>query len=224
MLRSPSLQRLCASGLVMLSAVPAQAQFDPSKAWVEPPVIAARFPDPPVSYATPGFRAGRTDFPSHAEVLAFLDELARQSPNVRIERLGQSQQGREMPLVVLAEQGRIDPARPTVMVIGQQHGNEPAGGEAVLALAQQFATEPGSALLKKVNLVLIPRGNPDGAERFTRVTANGIDVNRDHLLLRTPEARVIAAATLRYAPQVVLDLHEFTVGGRWIDKFGAHMK
>ncbi|RQO51262.1 peptidase M14 [Variovorax sp. KBW07] len=212
-------------GLALLSsAVPAQAQFDSSKVWVEPPTIAARFPDPPVSYATPGFRAGRTDFASHAELLAFLDDLARQSPNVRVERLGLSQEGREMPLVLLAEQGRIDPARPTVMVIGQQHGNEPAGGEAVLALAQQFASGPGAALLQKVNLVLVPRGNPDGAEHFTRVTANGIDVNRDHLLLRTPEARLIAVATLRFRPQVVLDLHEFTVGGRWIDKFGAVMK
>jgi hypothetical protein len=224
MLRTPSLRLLCVSCLALLPALSAQAQFDPAKAWVEPQAIAARFPDPPVSYATPGFRAGRTDFPSHAEVLAFLNDLARQSPNVRVERLGLSQQGREMPLVVLAEQGRIDPARPTVMVIGQQHGNEPAGGEAVLALAQQFASEPGAALLKKVNLVLVPRGNPDGAERFTRVTANGIDVNRDHLLLRTPEARMLAAATLRYQPQVVLDLHEFTVGGRWIEKFGAVMK
>jgi predicted deacylase len=222
--RISPLRFLCAPGLALLAAASAQAQFDPAKVWVEPPAIAARFPDPSVSYATPGFRAGRTDFPSHAEVLAFLDELARQSPNVRVERLGLSQQGREMPLVLLADQGRFDPSRPTVMVIGQQHGNEPAGGEAVLALAQQFASGPNAALLQKVNLVLVPRGNPDGAERFTRVTANGIDVNRDHLLLRTPEARLLAAATLRFRPQVVLDLHEFTVGGRWIDKFGAVMK
>ena len=174
MLRAPFLRFLCVSGLALLSSASALAQFEPAKVWVEPPAIAARFPDPPVSYATPGFRPGRTDFPSHAEMLAFVDELARQSSSVRIERIGTSQQGREMPLVVLAEQGRVDPTRPTVMVIGQQHGNEPAGGEAVLALAQQFAAEPGSALLKKVNLVLVPRGNPDGAERLTRVTANGI--------------------------------------------------
>ncbi|MBN8756396.1 MULTISPECIES: M14 family metallopeptidase [Variovorax] len=222
---TPTFRFLCAfCGLALLSAGAAQAQFEPSKAWTEPAAVAARFPDPQASYATPGFRAGRTDFPSHAEVLAFIDDLARQSPNVRVERLGNSQQGRELPLVLLADQGRFDPMRPTVMVIGQQHGNEPAGGEAVLVLAQQFATGAGAALLQKINLVLVPRGNPDGAEHFTRVTANGIDVNRDHLLLRTPEARTLAAITLRYRPQVVLDLHEFTVGGRWIDKFGAVMK
>src|SRR4029079_17686621 len=45
-----------------------------------------------------------------------------------------------------------------------------------------------------------------------------------HLLLQTPEARAIAAATLRYRPQVVLGLHEFTVGGGGVDKFGAMQK
>jgi hypothetical protein len=29
---------------------------------------------------------------------------------------------------------------------------------------------------------------------------------------------------LRYAPQVMLDLHEFTVAGRWVSKFGAVMR
>ncbi|RMA59966.1 zinc carboxypeptidase [Acidovorax sp. 100] len=175
-------------------------------------------------YTTPGFREGRTDFASHAEVLSFLSELERQSPHVRVESLGRSQQGRDLVAAVLSEQGRFEASRPTVMIIGNQHGNEPAGGEAVLVLAQQFSSGPSRELLKRVNLVLVPRGNPDGAERFARFTANGIDINRDHLHLRTPEARALAAATLRYRPQAVLDLHEFTVGARWVDKFNAVVK
>ncbi|MGI4777632.1 MAG: hypothetical protein ACRYGA_05870 [Janthinobacterium lividum] len=42
------------------------------------------------------------------------------------------------------------------------------------------------------------RANPDAAARFARVSSSGIDVNRDHLLLRTPEAQAIAAAVMRY--------------------------
>ena len=198
----------------------AHAEFDPAKVVAEPPAISARFPGPPVTFDTPGFRAGRTDFPSHAEVLAWLDALAARSANVKVEILGRSQQGRPLPLVVLAEGGVVDPRRPTVLVIGQQHGNEPAGGETVLALAEALSG-PRAELLKRVNVLLVPRGNPDGAEHFDRVTVSGADVNRDHLLLGTPEGRAIAAATLRYAPQVALDLHEFTVGGRWVDKFGV---
>ena len=61
-------------------------------------------------------------------------------------------------------------------------------------------------------------------QRFARATQNGIDVNRDHLLLRTPEAQAIARVIATHRPQVVLDLHEFTVAGRWVDKFGAMQK
>jgi hypothetical protein len=201
----------------------AHAQFDPAKVVPELPAIAARFTPPPVTYNTPGFLSGRTDFPSHAEVMVFADDLMRQSPHLKVESLGRTQQGLVMPLLLLADQGRFDARRPTVLVIGQQHGNEPAGGEAALVLAQQFAG-PRADLLKKINLLIIPRGNPDGAERFVRVTASGIDVNRDHLLLNTPEGRMIADVAMRYHPQVVMDLHEFTVAGRWAEKFGVAQK
>ncbi len=203
-----------------LAPVAAQAQFDPARVTREPPAVAARFADPDVRYPTPAFLAGRTDFPSHAEVLAFLDDQARASANVHVETLGFSQEGRSIPMAVLAGGGSVDPKRPTVLILGQQHGNEPAGGEAALAIVAELAG-PQSKLLERVNVIVIPRANPDGAERFARTTASRIDVNRDHLLLRTPEARAIATATARYRPQVILDLHEFTVAGRWVEKFGV---
>ncbi|MGH6626955.1 MAG: hypothetical protein ACRECD_10520 [Burkholderiaceae bacterium] len=186
----PALVPIAAWLLAGWAGQAAHAQFDPAKVVAERPAIAARYAPPPVAYSTPGFRPGRTDFPSHAEMLAYVDDLARQSPHLKVEPLGLTQQGRVMPLLVLA---------------------------------QQFAG-PRAELLKQVNLLIIARGNPDGAERFAWVTASGIDVNRDHLLLHTPEARMIAEATLRYHPQVVMDLHEFTVAGRWVDKFGVVQK
>jgi hypothetical protein len=208
---------------IQFGTAPAFAQFDPVRALREPETIARQFPDPDVRYPTPGLREGRSDFPSHAEVLDYLDSLARESDRVRIETIGRSQNGLPMPLVVLAAGARVDPARPTVLILGQQHGNEPAGGESALVIAQQLGG-PRRDLLDHINVLIVPRSNPDGAERFARVTAGGIDVNRDHLLLQTPEARAIAAAVLRYRPQVTLDLHEFTVGGRWVEKFGAMQK
>src|SRR5690242_10129993 len=185
--------------------------------------VAQRFPDPAVHFSTPGFRPGREDFTLHADVLAFLEALSQESPRVRIEILGLSQGGLSMPMVLLTDSGKINSRLPTVLIIGQQHGNEPAGGEAALVLAQQLAN-PQAGLLRRVNVLIIPRGNPDGAESFKRTTANGIDVNRDHLLLNTPESRMIALAVHRYRPQLMLDLHEFTVGGRWVEKFGGLMK
>ena len=211
-----------AATLVVLSGL-SQAQFDPAKAFVEPEAIARQFPEPATPFTTPGFAAGRQDFTSHAEVFAFLDALAQRSARVAIETVGRSQQGRAMALAVLTGPRGFDPRLPTVLLLAQQHGNEPAGGEAALVLAQSLATDR-SALLERVNVLIMPRANPDAAERFARESASGIDVNRDHLLVRTPEVQAITAAVRRYAPQVMLDLHEFTVAGRWVSKFGALMR
>jgi Zinc carboxypeptidase len=202
---------------------PAHAQFDPAKAVVQPEAVARQFPDPAQPFTTPAFAPGRQDFTSHDEALGFLDALARRSSRLSMQTLGQSQQGRAMAVAVLTGPRGFDASLPTVLVLAQQHGNEPAGGEAALVLALSLAGER-SALLNRVNVVIVPRANPDAAERFARESANGVDINRDHLLLRTPEVQAITAAVLRYAPQVVLDLHEFTVAGRWVSKFGAVMR
>lgn len=215
-------RRHAVAACLLLASAGANAQFDSTQVVLEPAAVAERFPDPDVRYPTPAFRDGRMDFPSHAEVLAYLDALARESNQIRIETIGQSQRGLPMPMAVLSAHGP-NAKLPTVMIVAQQHGNEPAGGEAALVLAQQLAGSQ-RALLDRVNVLIVPRANPDGAERFVRTTQSGVDVNRDHLLLRTPEARAIAAATLKYKPHVMLDLHEFTVAGRWVDKFGAMQK
>ena len=199
------------------------AQFDPAKAMVEPEAIARQFPEPSVPFTTPAFAPGRQDLTSHAEVFAFLDAQARRSARLSIETIGRSQQGRAMALAVLTGPRGFDASLPTVLLLAQQHGNEPAGGEAALVLVQSLANER-STLLNRVNVLVVPRANPDAAERFARESANGIDVNRDHLLVRTPEVQAIAAVARRYTPEVVLDLHEFTVAGRWVSKFGAVMR
>ena len=76
-------------------------------------------------------------------------------------------------------------------------------------------------MLDRINVVVIPRANPDGATNGNRTTANGVDMNRDHLLLNTPEARALARVVRDYRPILVLDAHEFTVAGRYLQKFNA---
>jgi hypothetical protein len=200
------------------------AEFDSTRVKSEPVSVAERYPDPAVIYATPGLKAGRLDFASHAEVMSYLKKLAHKYPDLlTLQTRGMSQQGREIPLLILMSKKGQTANKPTVLFLGQQHGNEPAGGEGALALAEQLL-EVNDALLEQVNVLIMPRANPDAAEHFVRATVNGLDVNRDHLLLQTPEARAIAAVALQYQPQVVVDMHEFTVGDRWLAKFGAYAK
>jgi hypothetical protein len=209
-----------AGALAGVGLARAAAQVAPD---VQPdsPAIARWFPDPSVRYGTPALTEGRTDFTSHDEAIAFVRALAARHPDrLAVRVLGRTPMGREMLLLLLTAPQAAGDSRPTVLVLGQQHGNEPAGGEAALALADQLAG-PRAALLDRVNVLIVPRANPDGAAMLSRTTAEGIDVNRDHLLLHSPEARLLATVVREYRPHVVLDLHEFTVGDRWVRKFGV---
>jgi len=210
----------------MMPCRPAGAIYDPSKNYVESPAVAARFPDPATPIATPALRADRRNFTGYAEMTKFLGELAARAPDMRMQPAGQSQEDRDIPLVIFARPPTRSAAelaangKPTILVIGQQHGNEPAGGEAALALALQLAGER-RAVLDRVNVLIVPRANPDGAQNYTRGTLNGFDVNRDHLLQWTPEGRALGRIFAAYQPAVVIDSHEFGVKTRWFEKFDA---
>jgi len=195
--------------------------------------VAARFPDPAVDYRTPAFQNDRSGFTSNTEMQALLRALqrdGRQSAdglNVKLLSLGSSQTGVPLEALLFTRNADTDPAaivragRPTVLLVGQQHGDEPAGSEALLVIAQELARGKLQPLLDRINVVILPRANPDGARDNKRVTASGIDANRDHLLLRTPEAQAQAQLARDYRPAVVVDAHEYTVIGRYLEKFGT---
>jgi hypothetical protein len=219
---------LAIGGAAALAAAgAAHALFDPAREYVETAAVAARYPDPSVPIDTPGVKPGRVDFTSQEEMVAFVDGIAARSRDARLVVLGLSQERRAIPLLIFARPAAAQGAdvvrngKPTVLVIGQQHGNEPAGGEAALALAAELASTAGSAILDRVNVLIVPRANPDGAFHFVRGLADGHDVNRDHLLEETPEGRALGRVFVAFQPDVVLDCHEFGVKTRWFEKFGA---
>lgn len=194
------------------------------------PAVAARFPAPDVRYDTPGLEPGRRAFSTNAEVTGWLNSIAtstRRPTLTEVLTIGTSQRGVPMHALVITQASGTDAAaldksqRPTVMLIGQQHGNEPAGAEALMVLARELSQGLLEPILQRINVVIVPRANPDGADAGQRVTANGIDMNRDHLLLRTPEAQALAKLVSLYRPLAVIDSHEYTVAGRFLQKFNA---
>ncbi|HEV2042410.1 MAG TPA: M14 family metallocarboxypeptidase [Casimicrobiaceae bacterium] len=216
-----------ASWIAMALAPTAHAVYDPTREYVELPAVAARYPDPAVEIATPAFATGKTDFTSQGELEAFVDDLSRRSRDLRVRIAGYSQEHRVISLLVFAHPAAASGGdvqkngKPTVLIIGQQHGNEPAGSEAALALAAELSASPRARILDRVNVVIVPRANPDGAYHFVRGLKNGADVNRDHLLEGTPEGRALGHVFVEYQPDVVLDCHEFGVKTRWFEKFGG---
>lgn len=193
--------------------------------------VAARFPDPAVAYSTPGLGQERRAFTTNAELGQWLRSLADPGPRgptrTKLLTLGMSQRGEPLLGLVVTRAGGTEPAqldtsgRPTVVLIGQQHGDEPAGSEALLVISRELVQGLLEPLLDRINVVIVPRANPDGAAVGTRVTANGVDMNRDHLLLHTPEARALALVVNDYRPILVVDAHEYTVVGRYLQKFNA---
>ena len=197
--------------------------------------VAARFPAPSVVYSTPGLQEGRSSFTSNAEIQTWLRELtasAASAPGLKaaVLNIGQSQRGEVLEALVLSRATGTDAAallasgRPTVLLLGQQHGDEPAGSEALLVLARELSQGLLRPLLERINVIIVPRANPDGSADSKRMTSGGLDMNRDHLLLNTPEAQALARLTRDYRPTVVVDAHEYTVVGRFLQKFDAIQK
>jgi Zinc carboxypeptidase len=194
------------------------------------PAVANRFPAPTVTYSTPGLQEGRNDFSTSAEINTWLrtQAAAARSPGrATVIVAGRSQGDQPIDAVVFTRGGATDPAsllangKPTVLLVGQQHGDEPAGAEALLVVTRELAQGTMAPLLDRINVVLVPRANPDGTGRGQRATQGGLDMNRDHLLLQTAEAQALARLVRDYRPMVVVDAHEYTVVGRFLEKFGA---
>lgn len=183
--------------------------------------VAARFPAPAVRYELPVFHPERDDFTGNEELATLLARIAQGEAaggtRVALLELGRSQRGQAIQALRFSR----GEGRPLVLLVGQQHGDEPAGAEALLVIAQALAGAELGAVLERIDVIVLPRANPDGAEWGMRVAADGLDLNRDHLLLRTPEAQALAALVRQQRPVVVVDAHEHTVVGRYLEKFNA---
>ena len=161
--------------------------------------VAARFAEPAVRYDTPGLRSGSDDFTPNDELPAELHTLAAAPKGPRRVLAGRSQAG----LATEALHFSTAPGRPAVLLVGQQHGDEPAAAKALLALAQQLASAELALLLpQQIDVIVLPRANPDGAELGQRRSAGGLDIIRDHLLLRTPEAQAQSFLVREFKPVV----------------------
>jgi hypothetical protein len=62
-------------------------------------------------------------------------------------------------------------------------------------------------MLDALTIHVVPMLNPDGAERYQRRNAQGIDINRDALMLQTPEGRALKALRDRLNPRFGFNLH-----------------
>jgi len=128
----------------------------------------------------------------------------------RVDEVGRSLHGRPLRTIT------IGTGRDTVLLWSQMHGDESTATMALADLFRWFANTRAEdrddalrdRILKGLTLVFLPMLNPDGAERFQRENAIGVDINRDARNLVTPEARALKAVRDRLQPRFGFNLHD----------------
>lgn len=94
-----------------------------------------------------------------------------------------------------------------VLMWSQMHGNESTTTKAIFDLIKLLNTEVFNYLLEHLSICIVPILNPDGAKAYTRLNANGIDLNRDAQQLTQPESLVLKGLAEEFNPDFAFNLH-----------------
>ena len=181
------------------------------------------------AWQTPAERSGFQSTPSYDETIAFLRRLEARSPALRLGFYGNSGEGRPLPFVVVSREGAFTPQaaqaqdKPIVMIVAGIHAGEIDGKDALLMILRDIALGEASELLDAATLLVVPIYNVDGHERVSpfnrpnqdgprqgmgfRTTASGLDLNRDHVKLESPEARALVGLFNAWRPHLHVDTH-----------------
>ncbi len=143
---------------------------------------------------------------SHKYFHLVIDRLELPSSLCSVRILGESLERRAIRLFTVGS------GSTSILLWSQMHGDESTATMAIADLLNYFKqTERNGEnrkLLSEVTIHFLPMLNPDGAERFQRRTAQGIDMNRDALALRTPEARILLELQKELKPAFGFNLHD----------------
>lgn len=96
-----------------------------------------------------------------------------------------------------------------ILFWSQMHGNESTTTKALFDLLNvlQNDSKLSQSIEKLCQIAIIPILNPDGARQYTRVNANGVDLNRDAQNLSQPESRVLRGLYDNFKPDFCFNLH-----------------
>lgn len=136
--------------------------------------------------------------------------------SVQVETIGKSVLGK--PIYGL----KMGTGKKRLLMWSQMHGNESTTTKALFDLLNTLLGDDPEvkAILGCFTLYMIPILNPDGAEAYTRVNANEVDLNRDAQDLTQPESKVLRTVFNTFKPHFCYNLH----GQRTIFSAGKQRK
>ena len=148
-------------------------------------------PDTESASASEPFPAGYLD---HDGLTAAIKRVAEAHPeNVRVRSLAKTGQGRDVWLVSVGRPEKKDEAaKPAVLLVANLEADHVVGSQVALGLVERVADGDGkdpavAALLDRRTIHVVPRLNPDGAERLLtgkprtdlRTNLTAVDRDRD---------------------------------------------
>jgi len=140
----------------------------------------------------------------HKDLQKYLDSLKK--IGVKVEEVGRSYQNRE---IYQAEFGK-GPLK--VFMWSQMHGDEPTATSALIDVFTFLQNNRQVPWVKKIDETMtfraVPMLNPDGAELYQRRSVQDIDINRDALDLKTPEAQLLKKLRDDWSPSIGFNLHD----------------
>jgi hypothetical protein len=122
-----------------------------------------------------------------------------------VTQIGTSE--KETPIYQL----KIGAGEKKILIWSQMHGNESTGTKALFDLFNCFLTTSENevkTILEACTLVFIPMLNPDGAEAYTRVNGNNIDLNRDAVHRKAQESKLLRSVLENFNPHFCFNLHD----------------
>lgn len=159
-------------------------------------------------YRVPGLEDRRFD---HAEYWDAL-QAAHEADEAAYDRIGLAEvgcsiEGRAIRALTFGN------GPTTALLWSQMHGDESAASMALADILHWVAASPRDDALRRLledrlTVTMIPMLNPDGAERFIRYNAIGVDVNRDARRLATPEGRLLKAVRDSIDADFGFNLHD----------------
>lgn len=95
-----------------------------------------------------------------------------------------------------------------ILIWSQMHGNESTTTKAIFDFLNVLHSDFGNDFKKNFTFCIVPMLNPDGAKKYTRENANGIDLNRDFIDLSQPESNVLLKLFHVFKPDYCYNMHD----------------
>ncbi|GFD82780.1 M14 family zinc carboxypeptidase [Tenacibaculum sp. SSH1-16] len=132
--------------------------------------------------------------------------LGLQNSEIQTKIIGESEEGRAIYKLKLGK------GKKRILIWSQMHGNESTGTKAVfdfLNFLQRFPTHQiTKSIIDNCSITIVPMLNPDGAQAYTRVNANNVDLNRDAVELEAKESKLLRSILEEVNPQFCFNLHD----------------